>query len=274
MRKKNYREDYRKITLEDMLKSVVVTMLAGIGILAYGYFPRNLERDVNHISKSFETERALDRLDYEIELLKRQDELKNHFISDLNNGKKTLVNRVGYEMDKNIFSPELRENKMTGETSSADKYGYKIPGKYDLNEPDELTLARLVYAEVRSEYKNPEILKHKASSVVNRAEKKGIGIKGAIFEPNQYKALKDSNKSYFYNPSKYVEKSVIDKEAWEECFRAACEVLNGDKYETFYTLHQKNGEEDPKIKYKWAKNLKRIAKIPTKEGFYHFYVRE
>ncbi|PIN94844.1 hypothetical protein COU53_02050 [Candidatus Pacearchaeota archaeon CG10_big_fil_rev_8_21_14_0_10_30_48] len=180
-----------------------------------------------------------------------------------------------YEANK----PEGKENLETiledVEPADSEKEDKIIPA-YSEEESDELTLARLIYAEARSEWENPEILYHKGSSVLNRA--KGSSVKKAIFEDAQYKSIRDGNSKYFLNPEKSVEESRINEEAWKVCYNVAEELIEeGPKYDTFFTIHQKANEKAPEKMYGWVRDglkngeMKEITVLASTSGKYHFY---
>lgn len=146
------------------------------------------------------------------------------------------------------------------------------PPEYSAEEPDEVSVTRLVYSETRSEYKKPIILKHKACSVVNRSKERGLEIKDVIFEDMQYKALRDRNSPYFYNPSNFTSVSEIDLEAWQKCYEVAESILKGGvPYKTTHTFLEKLGDKNQTIP-KWVNTLTPVANIKTVDGkgLYHF----
>jgi len=146
------------------------------------------------------------------------------------------------------------------------------PPEYSADEPDEVSVTRLVYSETRSEYKKPVILKHKACSVVNRSKERGLGIKDVIFEDMQYKALRDGNYPYFYSPSNFTSVSEIDLEAWQKCYEVAESILKeGAPYKTTHTFLEKLKDKDQTIP-KWVNELTPVANIETVDGkgLYHF----
>ena len=146
------------------------------------------------------------------------------------------------------------------------------PPEYSADEPDEVSVTRLVYSETRSEYKKPVILKHKACSVVNRSKERGLEIKDVIFEDMQYKALRDGNSPYFYNPSNFTSVSEIDLEAWQKCYEVAESIFKeGAPYKTTHTFLEKLKDKDQIIP-KWVNELTPVANIKTVDGkgIYHF----
>ena len=146
------------------------------------------------------------------------------------------------------------------------------PPEYSADEPDEVSVTRLVYSETRSEYKKPVILKHKACSVVNRSKERGLGIKDVIFEDMQYKALRDGNSPYFYSPSNFTSVSEIDLEAWQKCYEIAESILKeGAPYKTTHTFLEKLEDKNQSIP-NWVNTLTPVANIKTVDGkgLYHF----
>jgi hypothetical protein len=186
-----------------------------------------------------------------------------------------------YEHLRSVSSsrlPQTTDNEtLTGDADSVNFPDYQDylshPGYYNEEEPDEVSLARLIYAETRGEWKTPEILKHKGCSVMNTVE--DGSIKGAIFQEGRYTALVDGNRKYFDNPSKFIEESEIEKKAWEICYKISQEMLvNGAPYKTTHTWHKnKDGRvnEKPQVKPYWAKVFPLVDEIPTTRGTYHFY---
>ncbi|MEA3329120.1 MAG: hypothetical protein U9Q06_00060 [Nanoarchaeota archaeon] len=168
------------------------------------------------------------------------------------------------------ISPKVEEVVSSGVEES---YSEIInPQKYSDSESDSLTLARLIYAEARSEWKNERILEHKGSSVLNRTKNREISVKDAIFQKHQYKAIRDDNKSFFYNPTKSIEKSIINKRAWEKCYAVADELIkNGPKYETEFTIHQERRGLKPEVEFGWVKGLEEIEQVKSINGIYYFY---
>ena len=146
------------------------------------------------------------------------------------------------------------------------------PPEYSADEPDEVSVTRLVYSETRSEYKKPVILKHKACSVVNRSKERGLGIKDVIFEDMQYNALRDGNSPYFYSPSNFTSVSEIDLEAWQKCYEIAESILKeGAPYKTTHTFLEKLEDKNQSIP-NWVNTLTPVANIKTVDGkgLYHF----
>ncbi|MAG07626.1 hypothetical protein CMI46_02320 [Candidatus Pacearchaeota archaeon] len=187
-----------------------------------------------------------------------------------------------YEHLRHISNSRLPQTTnsetLTGDADSINFPDYRdyssYPRYYNEDEPDEVTLARLIYAETRGEWENPEILKHKGSSVLNTVEEDG-SIRSAIFKEGRYIALVDGNRKYFNNPSEFIEESEIEKKAWERCYEIAQEMLvNGAPYKTTHTWHKNkdgmvNGE--PQVKPYWAKVFPLVDEIPTTRGDYYFY---
>ena len=168
-----------------------------------------------------------------------------------------------YPEKERKVSPDERENDTFEfqELEIEDLRDYRNnPGIYQKEEPDEVTLARLIYAEARSEWRNPDILNHKGSSVLNRLGRKKPAIEEVIFQRGQYEALSDGNRKYFDNPSKFIETSEIDKRSWKSCYRVAKNLIeNGPEYRTEFTILQKKGEPLPEKSNKpsrsWIKKV-------------------
>lgn len=184
-------------------------------------------------------------------------------------------------LEEMVELPEVVELARIPETVEIPEVVYddykENPGGYDENEPDAVTLARLIYAETRSEWRSPEVLFHKGSSVLNRVKDRGKSVNGAIFEKRQYKALIDHNRAFFDNPSNFMGRSA-DKNSWEAIYEVAQDLIeNGPMYETDYTIHQKHGENDPSVEYGWIRDglkngqIEKIGKLKTTTGFYHYY---
>ena len=263
------------------------SFLAWFGVGAVALVLALPVKDSNQaLAEAKNTGRELDsrvqRLDAEL-AEKRRKELNREGVTHERRRELVLEEQANlrrYEADNNNFDRIRAVEKRVNPQGYSREKALENPGKYNPNEPDTLSLARLIYAETRSEWeKHPEILYHKGSSVLNRAKKRKQTIKDSVFEQEQYKAVRDGNSEYFHNPFRFIEQSMADKKAWETCYKVAEELIkSGPKYKTEYAVHQKTGEADPSNKYGWVKRglqsgeFKEITKIPSStRGTYHFY---
>ena len=241
------------------LSAIAPTLIFGPLMAGYAIFPREIEANavdkpnfIENVSPSNETE-------YDAYQLEQEKLWKN--VWDYEANKSDQENLETIVEDVEVIAPEKED---------------KIIPTYSEKEADELTLARLIYAEARSEWENPEILYHKGSSVLNRA--KGSSVKKVIFEDAQYKSIRDGNSKYFLNPEKSVEESRINEEAWKVCYNVAEELIEeGPKYDTFFAIHQKANEKSPEEMYGWVRKglrtgeMKETVSLASTNGWYHFY---
>ena len=260
MRSPNIKMKNKNGIIRRVFSTIAPTLVFGPLIIGYAIFPREIEANsLNQFSFVNDVSSSSNEIEYDAYQLEQEQLWKNV-----------------WEFETNKFEQENLETILKDvEIIDSEKETKVIP-KYSETEADELTLARLIYAEARSEWENPEILYHKGSSVLNRA--KNSSVKKVIFEDAQYKAIRDGNSKYFFNPKNSVKESKINEMAWKVCYDVAEDLIeDGPKYNTFFAIHQKANEKSPEEMYGWVRKglrtgeMKETVSLASTNGWYHFY---